>query len=277
MKANNFKHTCIRLRKRGYALGEIVKITGRPKTSVYFHIKSIELSETVKRAIKKQWAIRIKTFNKARKGKSNFNRHPHQFINWTGNIVSLVAHLLFDGELRHSGCFYTNQNKVLLDKVENLMRKVYDYPPQRSEPTPSVYRTSYYNVELSAYIKEKTKELLFCIPTMPKELKRSFLRTFFDDEGSVYFIGNKRLVRGYQHSSEILNIIHSLLNDFGVTSKIDEKYHEIVISGRENLKRFRAEINFSPSVSINPNRKNSVWKRPLEKREILQMALNSYQ
>lgn len=68
-----------------------------------------------------------------------------------------------------------------------------------------------------------------------------------------------------------------MLLDFGIESKIDEKYNEIVISRKENLIKFRDKINVSKGIYINPERKNSIWKRKLEKREILEMVINSYQ
>ena len=105
--------------------------------------------------------------------------------------------------------------------------------------------------------------------------KKVFLQAFFDDEGSVHF--DKKLVRGYQYNLEILKLVQKLLKDFNIESRIDEKYKEIVISRKPNLIKFRNEINFSKGIYINPARKNSVWKRKLEKRKILDYLINSYQ
>lgn len=277
MKTNDFKHTCIRLRKRGYALGKIVKITGRPKTSVYFHIRGIELTGAAKKIIAERATKRINNFNKKRRGKSTYGRSPRPFTIWTNELVSLISHLLFDGEIKASGCAYSNRNLKLIEEVKSRMQIIYNYLPNETESTPGVHRISYYSVELGPYVRRKANELLRSIKSMPPELKRSFLRSFFDDEGSICFSGGKRLVRGYQHSTPILRVVHTLLNEFNISSKIDKKYHEIVISRKENLERFRDRIGFSRNVSINPERKNSIWKRPLEKQEILRMALNSYQ
>ena len=41
---SSFKETCINLRREGKTLSEIVALAGRPKTSVYFHIRTIPLS-----------------------------------------------------------------------------------------------------------------------------------------------------------------------------------------------------------------------------------------
>jgi len=74
----------------------------------------------------------------------------------------------------------------------------------------------------------------------------------------------------------ILKLIRKLLKDFDIRSRIEEKGQEIVISGKENLLKFRDKINFSKGVYINPNRKNSIWKKKLEKREILNKTIVSY-
>jgi hypothetical protein len=91
------------------------------------------------------------------------------------------------------------------------------------------------------------------------------------------FNGNIRRVRGYQHSYDILLIVKKLLTEFNIPSKIDSAQTEIKITRRENISRFAREVNFSPGVRVNGNRSNSIWKRHLEKREILRLALASYQ
>lgn len=64
------KEKCITLRKRGLTLGEIIKITKFPKTTIYYHIKDIPLPGKVIQRIKKTNTKRINEFNiKYRKGK----------------------------------------------------------------------------------------------------------------------------------------------------------------------------------------------------------------
>ena len=109
-----------------------------------------------------------------------------------------------------------------------------------------------------------------------REVKSAWLKAFFDDEGSITFNKNKRMVRWFQHSVEILQIVKQLLTDLGIASKIDEKYFEIIISKKENLLKFQKIINFTQGLQVNGNRTNSIWKKDLEKRKILEMAINSY-
>ncbi|MDP3661380.1 MAG: LAGLIDADG family homing endonuclease [bacterium] len=156
------------------------------------------------------------------------------------------------------------------------MQIVYPYLPQKYESIPGVFKIGYYNVELESFFKQKARELLENIQNMGKGFQRTFLRAFFDDEGSVYFIRKRRAVRGYQHNAKILMLIKRLLKNFSIKSNVDEKYNEIMITRKENILRFAKEINFSKGVRVNGNRSNSIWRKSLEKREILRRALASY-
>lgn len=156
------------------------------------------------------------------------------------------------------------------------MRVVYPYDPIRIESLPGVWRSSFNNVELALYLQGKAKGLIQNVDTFPQELRIEFLRAFFDDEGSVCFLGTKRLVRGYQYSKEILDLINHLLANIGIASTVYSKYNEVYISGKHNIIRFKEIINFTPGVCVNGNRSNSVWKESLEKREILDRMIASF-
>lgn len=272
----SFKERCISLRRSDHTLIEIVKITGRPKTSVYEHIKNIPLSLTKRKLIKENSASRISALSSARKGKSE--REFKRFARWNEGIVSLVAHLVFDGEIKHSGCVYNNRNQSLLYKVESQMKSIYNFEPTRyTNPLTGVNRISYFNVEMSIYFRKKAAELMNTIEKLPIKFKREFLKAFFDDEGCMDFREkrNIRQVRGYQKNVEILLLVHKLLKSFDIASHI-HKPNEIVISKKENLKKFQKEINFSPGIYINGNRSNSIWKKSLEKRILLDNAIKSF-
>jgi hypothetical protein len=68
--------------------------------------------------------------------------------------------------------------------------------------------------------------------------------------------------------------LKNIPNPIGITGKINRS--NIEISGKENLVRFAKEINFSPRIYINPQRKNSIWRRKIDKRKILSLAIKSY-
>lgn len=273
---NTFKQQCIELRKKDHTLNEIVEITGRSKTSVYFHIRDIPLSAKKQREISVAARVRALRISGARKGVST--RPHHRFSKWNTDRVLLVSHLLFDGEIARSKCVYSNRNEALVGRVQRLMRSLYDFEPKvYRNPTTGVQRVGYYNVALGAFLREKSIELCTNVCAFPKAQQREFLRAFFDDEGCMDFRPqtNSRRIRGYQKDRRILHLIKRLLKNFGIESRLEGK-NEVVIVGKENLKRFQKEINFSKGVMVNGNRTNSVWKKDREKRELLDMAIRSF-
>jgi len=274
--AASFKEQCISLRKQDYSIVEIMHITGRPKTSVYHHIRNVPLSEKRIQSYKDASGQHIRRFALARKGKSERKFTP--FETWTPERVLLVAHLSFDGGLRQGIVEYNNRSEALISRVETLMQEMYEYQPKRSlNIGTGVLRTSYFNVQLATYLKQKSQELLLGIRNLDISSKRDFLRAFFDDEGCMdYKIKkNKRNIRGYQKNMDVLHVIKDLLADISIDSRI-ELPNEVVISGKRNLVAFQQEINFSIGVCINGNRSNSVWKEHLEKRELLKRAIDSF-
>lgn len=274
---NTFKEQCIELRKKDHTLAEIMEMTGRPKTSVYFHIRDIQLSEKKKREIREKNRDFVRQVALKRKGKSA--RSFLTFSKWDAKTVRLVAHLSFDGEIKWGRCAYYNRSKKLIRTVTLLMKDVYQYPPkERKNKTTGVYTVGYHNVALAAYLQKKSNELFTEAPYLSRHLKKEFLKAFFDDEGCMDYRpkDNRRAVRGYQKDVRVLFLVQNLLDEFGIESRF-KKPNEVVIVGKENLKRFQKEINFSPGVCVNGKRTNSTWKKNLEKRKLLEMAINSFQ
>ena len=272
----SFKQHCIALRKKDRTLNEISKITGRSKTSVFYHIKNIPLGKAKQSKIRNQTIERAKKVAANRKGKAL--RSHTTFTKWTPSATLLVAHLVFDGEILRQRCIYNNRSLELTKRVTHLMKSLYKHPPiTRTNAKTGVMRVAFYNVSLSSFLHAKAMELLKNITTMPKSSQREFLRAFFDDEGcmDVRLKRNLRRIRGYQNDRTILVIVQKLLLNFDIVAKLQGK-NEVVIVGKENLQRFQTEINFSKGVRLNPRRTNSLWKRDLEKRELLALAISSY-
>lgn len=273
---NDFRAQCIDLRKRDYTLTEIARVTGRPKTSVYAHIRGMRLSEDKRIRIRIASAMRASAIAQSRRGKSV--RAFKEFTEWNRDTVRLVSHFIFDGEIKRSGCSYNNRNEPLLNQVEVSMRKIYAFPPKRYvNKSTGVHRISYHNVALATYIETKAVELLMAVPSMSTSLKGIFVQSFFDDEGCMDFRPqrNLRQVRGYQKNTEILILIQKLLADLRIGAMV-RKPNEVVIVGKENLSRFQKMIGFSAGVRVNGKRPNSIWKRSFEKRELLRRAIASY-
>jgi len=268
---------CRTLRRKGFTLGEIIKVTQLPKTTVFDHIQNIPLSTKRKKEIQEDAIKRITEFSRKRKGKCIPGRIVIKPKGWIKELIFLTAHFMFDGEIRHSRCVYQNRNTALIDLVKKYMESIFHLTPYyKFYKESGVHRISYHYVELADYIKRRAQGLKKYIKTALLSEKKIFLRSFFDDEGCVYKYRNNRKIRGYQHNLEILTLIKELLKDFDIKSRIEEKGQEIVISRKENLIKFRNKINFSKGIFINPNRKNSIWKNKLEKREILDYIINLY-
>lgn len=278
MTRQEFKQKCIELRKQNFTIKEITQILKRSKTSVYFHVKSIPKSKALLTKIRENNLIHLNRIKPNLKGISWTGRHCRGFSSWTPVLVNLIAHTMFDGELRKTDLIYHNSSVVLINNFKEKMKIIYDHEPKTYTMPNSVIRLAYFSVELANFLREKQEELLDKISTFNKDFQREFLKAFFNDEGCVTFQkkGNKRKIRGYQYNDEILFLVQELLRNFNIESKVDTKFHEIIISRRENLEKFAKEINFSAGVKVNGRRSNSIWKEDLEKREILNRALNSY-
>lgn len=274
--SQTFKEEIVALRKQDKSIVEIMKITGRAKTTIYPYIRGIPLSATRTALYKAESGKRIRKFAIARKGKSR--RTFTSFGIWTPGNVLLLGHFIFDGELLRGKCVYNNRSEALLSRVEKHMKKYYAYPPTRyTNPLTGVGRISYHNVALGNYMQQKAHKLLKEIPVLSLRLQKEFLRAFFDDEGCMDFRpqGNRRKIRGYQKDISVLQLVQTLLENIDIPSRI-EAPNEVTISGKENLSRFEKEINFSLGVYMNGNRTNSRWKKNLEKRQLLRMAIESF-
>ncbi|MDP4001827.1 MAG: LAGLIDADG family homing endonuclease [bacterium] len=267
----------IQMRRDGLTLTEIQNKTGLSKTTIFHHIQSIPKSDALKYKLRLISQELQKRVSDSRRGKSVKNYTFNKPEKWSPDFVNLVSHFLFDGQITRGSCTYYNRNEILLNGIIKSMNKILgvsDY--KKYDSSGGVKRVAYHNVEIVAFLQRKRDELQTYILSASKKEKLSFLKSFFDDEGCVSYSSKRRLVRGYQHSIDILKIISTLLSELKIKNRIDEKYYEIYISQKENLIKFQKLINFTSGITVNGNRSNSIWKKSLEKREILDMAIASY-
>ncbi len=268
---------CRVLRRKGFALGTIIKKTNLPKTTVYGYIREIFLPFEVKERIKREARKRINDYiRKEKKGKCMPGREFLKPKHWSQGLIFIISHFMFDGQIRYGGCEYYNRSDYLIQKMRKTMETLLGLSSKIYKRDFGVKQLRYSNVELGSYIRKRASELLDYIKTASLIEKKIFLQAFFDDEGCVYKYRNNRKIRGYQHNLEILNLIKKLLKDFDIKSRIEKRGKEIVISGKESFIKFRDKINFSKGIYINLNRKNSIWRKKLEKREILDYIISSY-
>lgn len=271
MIPKHLRRKCRELRRKEISLEKIINVVHLPKTTVYDQIKDIPISLNTKKRFREETIARLNKFNKQKKG-----RPVPKPKTWSEELIYIVAHFMFDGEIAKGGCIYYNRSKFLINRMGQMVKKIFSLDPIIRITPDDVIRLQYYFVEFRNYINKKTQELLDYIPTASKKEKKVFLKAFFDDEGGVYYSGRARRIRGYQHSRKILYLVQNLLKVFDIISRIDNRYTEVDITGRKNLFRFRDQINFSPGIYINPDRKNSLWKNKIEKRKILEKAISSY-
>ncbi len=273
-----FVNACKRLRKEGFSLTSIMVESKLPKSTVYGYIKDIKLTQDQKAEINRKRNELRKSRTNPRKGTCLPGRHIKTPINWDPHIVHVVAHFMFDGHVRDCGCTYYSRSKYQIEHLKNLIGQIFAIEPILHTRTDKVIVMAFHNVEFAAYIKERINEIFPYLRTKAtREEKRVFLKTFFDDEGNIYYnCKDKRRVRGYQESREVLQDIAFLLKEFGIIARVDMHSKVVEFSGRENLVTFMQEINFSPLIFINPKRKNTIWQKKIKKREILEKAISSY-
>ena len=80
------------------------------------------------------------------------------------------------------------------------------------------------------------------------EIKREFLKAFFDDEGSIFKAGNRGIIKLYSINLKGLKQIQRMLTRFNVTSYISSGYgasrnvYAVII---KDLKSFYNKIGFN--------------------------------
>ena len=262
---------------KGYSLGEISSSTGVSKSTLYGHVKDMRLNSEQKEEIRIRNREKNKNRVNPRKGKCLRGREVVKPKSWSDSLVHIVAHFMFDGRTDEDSCIYYSKDKYQIEHMKKLLCEIFKAKPKIKLRDNGVYGLTFYHVELASYIKNRKGELLSYLRNgAPKTRKRIFLRAFFDDEGNVFYKNDKRRVRGYQKSHLILEHTRDLLTIFGIKGKINKEGTNIEISGQDNLRRFSKEINFSPRIYINPNRKNSIWRTRISKKKILDLLLKSY-
>jgi len=244
MIPKKFREKCRKLRKRGFSLTKVIKITKLPKTTVYDQIKDISLPLKIREKLKKEGLKRLYKYTNQRKKKII------QHTKWNEDLIFIVAHFMFDGGLLKYSSVYYNRSEFQVMRLIRIVKKVFNLEAKIYSRRNNVIRVSFNSIEFSKYLKRKYRELISYLPKAKFEEKRIFLQCFFDDEGSIYYNGKIRRIRGYQHSMKILRLVKNLLNEFGIKSSINKSNTEIAFNRKENLIKFKEKINFSPDIFI---------------------------
>lgn len=274
---NGLIHRGRELRMRGYSFGEISSVIGIAKSTLHTYLKDIFLNPEQKQGIENRRKEKCNQKPNPRKGKCLFGREIIKPGSWSEDLVHIVSHFMFDGRVDEDGSIYYSKDKYQIKHMQKLLHAMFKANPKVQLRDNGVYGLVFYHVELASYLKKRMKELFAYLDNgAPKEHKREFLKAFFDDEGCIFYKGGTRRVRGYQKSTLVLKQVVNLLYEFSINSKIDKCTNGVEIPGRKELEKFAKEINFSPEIYINPNRKNGIRKERISKRDILDLALESY-
>jgi len=235
-----------KLRGEGYSYGEISKIVDKSKKFIWKNSKDIGFSKNGEKRYHKE----VKGIIKLIKPQTNFLSAPK---------IRIIGHVLFDGMLSKSKEYhkitrYINSSKENIDQFISDVMEVYDLKPTALEVekglTFPIYKVSFSSKlmyeDLSKYIYSYSTANKIALPDVvlnsSQELKLEFLKTFFDDEGSIS--RNGRIMADLK-SKAIISQIVMILEEFGLKFKQvsykdykGETYKVYLPKTKENLELF---------------------------------------
>jgi len=274
--------TCLELRREGQSINQICRFIGLSKSTVFPYIKPIVLLPEQKAELRAHTRQASQVSNSRRKGKSRPHNHVNKVPHYDAPLINCLAHFLFDGSVSgHQVCYY-NRSLSLVIKQQEMVKKGFGLMGICYPQPSGVVRLTYNSVEFVNIIRLLHYNLLNVIRTAPLEWKRMFLKAFFDDEGSIYISDDyrNRRISGFQKDIAMLKLIQELLQCFFIDSYVCQSRNRVayicIKGGRGGLLKFQKEISFSPGVTMNPERKNSRYTYAIEKRDLLEMAIQSY-
>jgi intein/homing endonuclease len=204
----------------------------------------------------------------------------------------IIVHCMFDGWMfikrgQKKGYYigYSNTNEVLLSQFKSDMAEVY-------ELTRGSERVNNKGVPFVEYgSKGSVMDLLNTtgvqsvsmlnnrvpepIRKAPEDIKKAFLRAFFDDEGRVVYVPETfgRRIAATSIKSNIRSDAINLLSEIGIPAH--EIGVDVIIFGKKNLENFLKLVGFTPGVKVKRKRENSRWYG-YEKNELIKLMLSSY-
>lgn len=190
--------------------------------------------------------------NHKRKGISRPHNQVTLFPIFSDKLIFCLAHLLFDASIHGSRICYYNRSPYLVGKMRIYMEELYGFAGAIYRQPSGVICLPYNSIELASLVKSQQHKMLREIMTWGIEWKRIFLQSFFDDEGCVYLSKDRRAryVSGTQKDTYVLLLVQILLAELGIQSRITTDTSGIstlyIRGGKEGLRKFQREINFSP-------------------------------
>lgn len=269
------KRRCRSLRRGGLSIGQIARIVSRSESTVHWHVRGLKLSKIQEERLRHQKRTLMAKVNAKRRG---VPIRPVEFRRpgWSSALVHLVSHLSFDGRVDHHGCHYYSRQREQALHVQQLLRRLLAVAARVRRKSNEMWVVSFYSVQVAKWLSERERELLSVVSRRPA-WRIGWLKALFDDEGHVHYSTSTRRVRASQDDPQILRVARRWLSQVGINSRIDQGARAVEITGRDNLSVFHHRIGFSRGLTINEHRKNGLWAHPFEKRELLELALASYQ
>jgi len=236
-----------KLREEGHSYSEIAERIGKSRKFAWRHSKDTSFTNNGLKRYQKE----VKGILKQIKPQSN-TLLPQK--------VRIIGHLLFDGTVYKTKynhiARYINSSKELICQFVSDMKKIYGITPTSLEVFKGKNNLNCYKVsfsckalyyDLTNYFKSySTSNQNIKIPNIiinsGREIKLEFLRTFFEDEGSIS--SNYRIM-GDLKNKIIMQQIVNMLKEFGLFFKLC-KYEEYtgymykiyLLKTKENLVRF---------------------------------------
>ncbi len=265
------------LRKKGYSYSEISKITGKSKRFSWRMAKNIKFDKEG-----------LKRYHKNVKGILKQIKFQDKTLSLPK--VRIIGHLLFDGTVYevdyHYIARYINSSKELINQFILDMKAIYGIAPTSLEVFKGKNKINYYKVtfsckafyeDLRSYFESySTSNQNIKIPASimnaSNSIKLEFLRTFFEDEGSIS--SNYRIM-GDLKSKVILQQIISMLKEFGLAFRFCRykqytgyMYKIYLLKTKENLIRFYNLRLFNKAITTHGR---NIGKRKLD---VLKEALS---
>lgn len=185
------------------------------------------------------------------------------FEKLTKEKARIIAHLIGDGcafiSKHDYNMKYEASDKESLESFENDMTQVYGLTLMKGskpsgktgKPIPFVRlrsKLAYKDLLKYASYFSRDWKIKRKLLNSSREIKREFLKVFFDDEGSVYKQGNKGIIKLYSINLEGLKQIQKMLMEFNISGKIYSGYglkRNVYAISIDDLKLFHKEIGFN--------------------------------
>lgn len=217
---------------------------------------------------------KIKYGSSGKTGFSKSIKNPKFPIKESPALAEIMARFIGDGcfNINKKGSFmlsYSNRNEILHKNFKNKLFEIFgelEIVRRRYESTiPSI--TAPILLCFNKYYGSFDAEVPKFVIGGNNEIKSSFLRSIFEDDGGVYHKGDRRSINFCSASEKVISQVYKLLTDLDiypnkiVIRKKKTNLYTFTITGRSNFENFKKNIDFTKGYY---------------KYEILKGLINSY-